>query len=102
VILPLGQEDRGTLPENLFEGMFQRKEFLSHRLPDDGRVYVEISVDLYTFDEREQKHPVMGQIFLGTTARETDGLSRRIEHMADSNRVIIPHIVLPRLRGPRP
>jgi hypothetical protein len=40
------------LPENLFEGMFQRREFLPHRLPDNGRVDVELSEDLYTFDER--------------------------------------------------
>lgn len=54
------------------------------------------------FDEREQKHPVMGQLFRGAAACETDGLSRCIEHVPDSNRVVIPHIALPHLRGPRP
>jgi hypothetical protein len=44
----------------------------------------------------------MGQLFRGTAACETDSLSHCIEHMPDSNRVIIPHIALPRLRVPRP
>ncbi len=33
------------LPENLFESVFQRGQFQRHRLPNDGRIYVKISVN---------------------------------------------------------